>query len=168
MMKKWLFCLVGIILSFPAAADWYTGVQDDAFNEQKTATLFEIRSHPRFGIAFDCNSEGLSVSVVERSVKTDSITTELPIDLIFRIDNYPAVKMTGAFVRRNENLYGYKSYDANSIKELLSYLRKANDRILAGAKPSDKERGISFDVTPVGSTLGVNKFIKACNITIPE
>ncbi|EFE8230341.1 hypothetical protein LZX86_000059 [Escherichia coli] len=167
MMKKWLFCLVGVILSFPAAAEWYAGVQEDAFNEQKTAMLVEL-DNGRFGVVFDCNSDGLFVSVVEKSKKTESVTKELPVDLIFRIDNHPAVKMTGVFTRRNENLYGYRSDDVSSIKELLSYLRKANDRILAGAKFSDEKRGISFDITPIGSTSGVNKFIKACNIKIPE
>ncbi|EJU2553186.1 hypothetical protein RCT70_14400 [Escherichia marmotae] len=167
MMKKWLFCLVAFILSFPAVAEWHTWVQKDAFDDQQTAMMVGIGTMD-FGIALDCSNDSLFAGITKETDKVNIALFGSSKDLIFRIDEFPAVKTTGVLAARNEKMYIYKIEDEQKIKELLSYLRKAQKRVLAGVKEPSEERGASFNVTPTGSTTAVNKFIKACNIKIPE
>lgn len=167
MITKWCFLLAATVLSFPAIAEWHTWIQKDAFDDQQTAMMVGIGS-TGFGIALDCSNDSLVASITKETDKVNTASFGSSKDLIFRIDDFPAVKTTGVLTGRNEKMYSYKIEDTQKIKELLSYLRKAKVRVLAGVKDPSEERGVSFNVTPTGSTVAVNKFIKACNITIPE
>ncbi|EHM48877.1 hypothetical protein [Hafnia alvei] len=158
--------LLGMLLASSSAfAEWATKVEDDAFSDSHTAMMFGAETELN-GVAFDCSSDGISVSYIEQA-DTKKVTAGLPVDLVFKVDDNSPIKFKAQTAIRNNNYFGITADTPDELKILLAQLKQAKRRVLVGIKSSLNDQKMSFELSSIGSTTAVNKFIKACNIELP-
>lgn len=166
-MKNNMLCITlsGLLLvSTSVFADWATKVEDDAFSDSHTAMMFGAETELN-GVAFDCSNEELSVSYVEQG-DTKKVTPGMPVDMVFKVDDNSAIKLKAHTTVRNNNYLGITSDAADELKILLAQLKQSKRRLLVGIKSSLNDQKMSFELSSSGSTLAVDKFIKACDIEL--
>ncbi|EIJ7821207.1 hypothetical protein LJN20_004710 [Salmonella enterica] len=154
-----------MLISGSAFANWFTKVQDDAFSDGHTAMMIGSQNTMR-GITFDCSSNALSVSYIEQA-GAKQITEDSPVNMLFRIDGGAPIKFNAHTTMRNSKYLGIIADDADGLKTLLAQLRKAKRQVLLGLQSPGGDEKMSFTFSATGSTIAVNKFIKACNIDLP-
>jgi hypothetical protein len=157
------------IVSTPALADWATKVEDDIFTGGEKATLAGIEDDDS-GIVFDCTKNDLKVNYIERSNASD-LTEGIPVELLFKIDQNSPIKLNGQTEIRNSNFFGLSvggSETSDDLKTLLDQIGNARHKILFGYRyPSDGHKA-SYTFGTSGSAVAVSKFVKACEIDMPQ
>ncbi|HCR1893016.1 TPA: hypothetical protein ONC27_004777, partial [Enterobacter asburiae] len=92
---------VAAVLASPIAhAQWVTNTEDDLFSGGKKAMMLGEVSSDNGAIVFDCTKEKLSAAYVEMDKSTESLS-EVPMDLIMKVDGNTAVKLDATLSRRN-------------------------------------------------------------------
>lgn len=158
--------LVAAALVSPIAhAQWVTNTEDDLFSGGKKAMMLGEVSSANGAIVFDCTKDKLKAAYVEMD-KTTELTSELPMDLVMKVDGNNAVKLDANLSRRNVQSIQIESNDSDALKTLLKQLKEAKSKVLVGAQTKDGGNQHSFTANVSGSTTAVNSFVKACEITL--
>lgn len=157
--------LLSALLSPLAHAQWLTNVEDDLFSGGQKAVMIGSLSSSDNAVIFDCSKGKLTASYVEEDKTTDG-SLDLPMDLIIKIDGNTATKLDARFSRRNAQTLEVSSDDSKNITPLLKQLQNAKSKILVGVQTKDGGNQNSFSGDVSGSTTAVNRFVKACEITL--
>ena len=153
---------VAAVLASPIAhAQWVTNTEDDLFSGGKKAMMLGDNG----AIVFDCPKEKLSAAYVEMDKSTESLS-EVPMDLIMKVDGNTAVKLDATLSRRNVQSLQIQSDDADQLKTVLKQLQGAKSKVLVGVQTKDGGNQHSMSANVSGSTTAVNSFIKACEINL--
>ncbi|WP_347003879.1 hypothetical protein [Enterobacter roggenkampii] len=157
---------VAAVLASPIAhAQWVTNTEDDLFSGGKKAMMLGEVSSDNGAIVFDCTKEKLSAAYVEMDKSTESLS-EVPMDLIMKVDGNTAVKLDATLSRRNVQSLQIQSDDADQLKTVLKQLQGAKSKVLVGVQTKDGGNQHSMSANVSGSTTAVNSFIKACEINL--
>lgn len=157
--------IIAALFSPLAHAQWVTNVEDDLFSGGKKAMMIGSVSSENSAIVFDCTKSELTAAYIEMDKTTESIS-EIPMDLIMKVDGNSPVKLDAALSRRNVQFLQIQSDDSDQLKVLLKQLQEAKSKVLVGVQLKDGEGQNSFSANVSGSTSAVNGFIKACEITL--
>ena len=161
-----IITFVAAVLASPIAhAQWVTNTEDDLFSGGKKAMMLGEVSSDNGAIVFDCTKEKLSAAYVEMDKSTESLS-EVPMDLIMKVDGNTAVKLDATLSRRNVQSLQIQSDDADQLKTVLKQLQGAKSKVLVGVQTKDGGNQHSMSANVSGSTTAVNSFIKACEINL--
>lgn len=148
-----------------AHARWVTNTEDDLFSGGKQAMMIGEVSNPNSAIIFDCTKQKLSVAFVEMD-KTSEVTSDIPMDLILKVDGNNAVKLDATLARRNVQSVQISANDADQIKTLLKQIKDAKSKIQIGAQTKDGGNQMSSSGNASSSTAAVNSLVSACEISL--
>lgn len=158
--------LIAAALASPIAhAQWVTNTEDDLFSGGKKAMMLGEVSSVNSAIIFDCTQDKLTVAYVEMDKSTESLS-EIPMDLIMKIDNNAAVKLDATLSRRNVQSIQIESDASEQLRTLLKQIQAAKSKVLVGVQTKDGGNQHSITANVSGSTTAVNSFVKACEITL--
>lgn len=159
-------CIIAAsLITSTAYARWVTNTDDDLFSGGKQAMMLGEVSSQNSAIIFDCTKQSLKVSYVEMD-KTSEVTSDIPMDLILKVDANSPVKLDATLSRRNVQSIQISSNDDEQIKTLLKQIKDAKSKILIGFQTKDGGNQISLSGNASGSTVAVNSFVNACEITL--
>lgn len=166
--KVSLLSLMVIILSLSsgsAFANWQAEVNDDVFSGGHTSILIG-KEDDLNGVVFDCSKGKLEVTYVEQETAIGS-REHVSVDLVFKVDQNPPIKLDGHTIMRNSNYFGVIAENGDAIRLLLSQLKVASHALLVGVKYPQNDLNMSYSFDAGDSAVTVNKFIKACEIALP-
>ncbi|HHT0992389.1 hypothetical protein NFK08_05310 [Enterobacter roggenkampii] len=157
--------IAAVLLSPLAHAQWVTNTEDDLFSGGKKAMMLGEVSSDNGAIVFDCTKDKLKAAYVEMDKTTESVS-EIPMDLIMKVDGNSAVKLNATLSRRNVQSLQIESEDSEQLKTLLKQIQEAKSKVLVGAQTKDGGNQHSFSANVSGSTTAVNSFVAACEIKL--
>lgn len=160
-----IFIVAASLMASTAHARWVTNTEDDLFSGGKQAMMVGEVSNPNGAIIFDCTKQKLKVAYVEMD-KTTEITSDIPMDLILKVDGNTAIKIDASLERRNVQSVQISSDDTEQIKALLKQLKDAKSKMQVGAQTKDGGNQTSFSGNVSGSTTAVTSFVNACEIAL--
>lgn len=159
-------CIIAAsLIASTAHARWATNTEDDLFSGGKQAMMIGELSSQNSAIIFDCTKQNLKVSYVEMD-KTSEVTSDIPMDLILKVDSNNPVKLDATLTRRNVQSVQISANDDEQIKTLLKQIKDAKSKIQIGVQTKDGGNQISLSGNASGSTTAVSSFASACEITI--
>lgn len=154
-----------IVFSHLSYAGWTTSIDDDLFSGGQKAVMHGTLNSPSIGLIFDCTKSDLSIAYVEQDT-TSSDTGSFPVDLIIKVDGNSILKLDAALSRRNSQYLQIKSDNTDQINSILKQLQSAKSKVLVGVQTKDGGNQSSFSGSVSGSTVAVNRFVKACEIKL--
>lgn len=154
--------LMGLVTSSLALADWSTTTQDDIFSGGKKAMMFGTIS-PAQAIAFDCDSEQLTLALLQKEKWSDT-RTSTGWDLLVKVDKGEIHRFKALSAQRNDVYVQYITGEKDEILKLLADLRNAKTPILLGLQSAEFDSKWSGTVPATGSTRETDKFLllEAC------
>lgn len=153
---------VGISISSAASADWSTSTEDDIFSGGKKAMLLGNIS-PNQMVAFDCDSEGLSLALLQKE-KWPSERTSSAWKLLIKVDKGEIHHFTAESAKRNDDYAQYVTHEKEEILKVLADLREAKSVIQLGIQSEEFDSKWSGTVSAGGSTRETDKFTQACKL----
>ncbi|WP_226439723.1 hypothetical protein [Pseudomonas sp. MWU16-30316] len=156
------FGAIGLVVSSFANADWITTTQDDIFSGGKTAMLLGYIS-PFQSVALDCNSEGLSLALLQKE-KWEVGRSSSAWNLLVKVDAGEVHKFTAYSGQRNTEYVQYITNDKEEILKVLADLRNAKARVLLGLQSDEYNAKWSGTAPVSGSTRETEKFMQACKL----
>lgn len=154
--------VVGLTLSSLASAGWMTTTEDDIFSGgQKAMLLGDV--DPFHALVFDCDSERLALSLIEKSKWKEGMGLA-NYRLLVKVDQGEIYDFAAKGSQRNEEFIQVATADRDKILGLLKEIRDAQTQIQIGLQikeTSSKWSGIS---SVAGSTREADRFLQACNL----
>ncbi len=149
-----------------AFAQWSTSTEDDIFTGGKKATMVATLGdyNDSNALIFDCTKNDLSFAYVERSNEPEK-ATNIPVDMIVKIDSGEIKKMQSGFEQRNDKYIQAGVSDKDVITQILKEASKAKSKMIVGLS-SDVIGQHSVTASVSGSSKAVNQFAAACEISL--
>jgi hypothetical protein len=157
-----MVALLGITISSAASADWSTSTQDDIFSGGKKAMLFGNIS-PSQAVAFDCDSDGLSLALLQEEKWPEGMTSST-WKLLVKVDQGEIHRFTAESSKRNNDYSQYITHEKEEILKVLSDLREAKSVVQLGLQSEAFNSKWSGTASVGGSTRETDKFIQACKL----
>ncbi|ATE76257.1 MULTISPECIES: hypothetical protein [Pseudomonas] len=154
--------LIGIAISSTASAQWDTTIQDDIFSGDKKAMLLGNIS-PSQAVAFDCDSDGLSLALLQEEKWADGRTSS-EWKLLIKVDKGEIHRFTVESAKRNNQYTQYVTREKEEILKVLADLREAKSVIQLGLQSEEFDSKWSGTVSVGGSTRETDKFTQACKL----
>jgi hypothetical protein len=154
--------LLGITISSAASADWYTTTQDDIFSGGKKAMMLGSINASQ-SIAFDCDSENLSLALLQKE-KWQEGRNSSAFNLLIKVDKGEIHRFTADSAQRNNDYVQYITLEKDEILKVLADLREAKSVVQLGLQSDQFDSKWSGTVSVSGSTRETDKFIKACQL----
>lgn len=157
----------GLLLScfsMTAFGGWFTQVEDDVFTGGKKAMLGGDIG-PNHGLLFNCDSDGLTMSFLERRADDEPIRSR-EFNLVVKVDGQPVRKFSGSSSIRNKDWWHIETNDSDGIVQLLEELKSAQSKVLVGIQAVGFDNKWSGTANASGSTRETERFLKACQIKI--
>lgn len=154
--------LLGLATSSPTLAEWSTTTQDDIFSGGKKAMMLGSIS-PAQAIAFDCDSEQLTLALLQKEKWADT-RASTGWDLLVKVDKGEIHRFKAQSAQRNDAYVQFITYEKDEILKLLPELRNAKAPILLGLQSEEFDSKWSGTVPATGSTRETDKFLQACNL----
>ena len=154
--------LLGIAISSTASADWSTSTQDDIFSGGKKAMLFGNIS-PSQAVAFDCDSEGLTLALLQKEKWPEGMTSSV-WKLLIKVDQGEIHRFTAENSKRNADYAQYATNEKGEILKVLADLRNAKSVVQLGLQSDAFDSKWSGTVSVGGSTRETDKFMQACKL----
>lgn len=168
-MRKLLFCFIVLFMPCFAGAMWESNVQDNIFGERDALLVGQLNTSSAVSL-FKCSGDKLSFSYVEFT--KDANVKDMVADLLFKVDGNSVIKFDAMFGVKNNQAVEAISYDEGQIVKALKELKSANVKYLIGVNIKGATPEYGYKVSRQGnvarSTAEVNKFVKACDIKLPE
>jgi hypothetical protein len=153
---------LGLVVSTLASAGWSTTVQDDIFSGGKTAMLIGYIS-PYQSVVVDCNSEGLSLALLQQEKPQEGRGTS-SWNLLVKVDGGDVHRFTAVSGRRNDKFSQYATADQDEIMKVLQDLRNAKSQVLFGLQSEEYNAKWSGTAPVDGSTRETDRFMQACKL----
>ena len=165
-MKRLLLLVSLIIFSGVAFAQWTTSSEDDIFTGGKKATMVVSLGNynDSNALIFDCTKNDLTFAYVERSNEPEK-ATNIPVDMIVKIDSGEIKKMQSGFEQRNDKYIQAGVSDKDVITQILKEASKAKSKMIVGLS-SDVIGQHSVTASVSGSSKAVTQFAAACEISL--
>lgn len=154
--------MFGLVVSSFANADWITTTQDDIFSGGKTAMMLGYIS-PFQSVAVDCNSEGLSLALLQKE-KWQEGRPSSAWNLLVKVDGGEVHRFTANSAQRNTEYVQYVTFEKEEILKVLADLRNAKSQILLGLQSDEFNAKWSGTAPVSGSTRETDKFMQACKL----
>src|SRR5690606_7218438 len=146
------------------SAEWSATIEDDIFTGKKKASLIGRISLNQM-LVFDCDSQDLTFSFLERSRRVESEDFSRPIvRLIAKVDHGKIHEFDASAGRRNENYVAMTVVDRGGILDLLKEIRNAQSKIQLGLHERLTDSRWSGTASVRGSTRETTRFLKACEL----
>jgi len=160
-VKPLLLMMMGLAAATSANAEWYATIEDDIFSGGKKGLLLgEVG--PNYSIAFDCEEGSLTSALIEKG--SDDGKTTFEAELVFKVDQNPAIKMSALYGRRNPSYLQVISSDADLSLKVLKQLQAAREKILVGVAFPEIDSKWSSTASVAGSTRETTRFLEACKL----
>jgi len=154
--------LLGLAMSSQTFAQWSTTTQDDIFSGgQKAMMLGDIT--PAQAVAFDCDSENLTLALLQKEKWSDT-RTSTSWNLLMKVDKGEIHRFKAVSLKRNDAYIQYVTNEKDEILKLLGDLRDAKTAILLGLQSDEFNSKWSGTVSATGSTRETDKFLQACKL----
>lgn len=154
--------MCGFVMSSFANADWITTTQDDIFSGGKTAMMLGYIS-PFQSVAVDCNSDGLSLALLQKEKWQDGRPSSA-WNLLVKVDGGEVHRFIASSGQRNTEYVQYITFEKDEIFKVLAELRNAKSQILLGLQSDEFNAKWSGTAPVSGSTRETDKFIQACKL----
>ena len=153
---------IGLSISVTASAEWYTTTQDDIFSGGKKAMMSGDIS-PALSVAFDCDSESLSLALLQKEKWPEGQDTSA-WNLLIKVDKGEIHRFTAQSAKRNSDYTQYVTFEKNEILRVLTELRDAKSVVLLGLQSEELDSKWSGTISVGGSTRETEKFLQACKL----
>lgn len=152
----------GLTLSSLASAGWITTTEDDIFSGGQTARLIGDLD-PFHALVFDCDSEKLALSLIEKSKWKEGM--DLPnYRLLVKVDKGEIYDFAAKGSQRNEEFMQVATAERDKILGLLKEIRDAQTQIQIGLQIKETGSKWSGTSSVAGSTRETDRFLQACNL----
>jgi hypothetical protein len=153
-----------LVIAIPsvASADWSTSTQDDIFSGGKKAMLFGSIS-PGQAVAFDCDSEGLSLAFLQKEKWAEGRASS-EWKLLIKVDQGEIHRFTAESAQRNNDYAQYITREKEEILKVLADLRNAKSVIQLGLQSEQFDSKWSGTASAGGSTRETDKFMQSCKL----
>lgn len=154
--------LIGMTIATAASAGWFAKTTDDIFSGGKSALLAgEI--DPYHSLIFDCDSEHLTMALIEKSKEKDDSATG-NFRMLVKVDQEAVHDVQGVLSQRNENYTQIATTDQDTILSVLKEIRVAKSKIQVGVQLNESDYKWSGAASSVGSTKEADTFMSACKL----
>lgn len=155
-----LFTMTGL-----AHAQWRSSVEDDLFSGKNAILIGDMSAGE--AMYFDCKKGQEPRLALLLPYKDGDDDISVQVDMLVKVDDNTPLKGIGTFEKRNDN-YMQISYSGDNIPEMLKQLRDAKNQYLAGFQVERANIRESFRGSVYRSTASINRFVDACDISLPE
>ncbi|AOE86997.1 hypothetical protein [Pseudomonas sp. TCU-HL1] len=154
--------VVALTFSSLASAGWMTTTQDDIFSGgQKAMLIGEV--DPFHALVFDCDSERLALSLIEKSKWQEGMELA-SYRLLVKVDQGAIYDFAAKGSQRNEQYVQSSTADRDKILGLLKEIRDAQAQIQIGLQITETGSKWSGTSSVAGSTREADRFLQACNL----
>lgn len=160
--KNLIAVILGLAITSAANADWMTSAEDDIFSGGQKAMLMGSID-PYHMLIFDCDSTGLSMSLLEKG-KWESGMELASYRLLVRVDQNEVYDFSAKGAQRNEQYTQAYVADRTKILKLLGDIRDAQQQIQIGLEIKEIGAKWSGIASAGGSTRETDRFLNACNL----
>jgi hypothetical protein len=139
-----------------------TSAEDDIFSGGQKATLIG-HVDPFHALVFDCDSERLTLSLIEKS-KWQKGMELANYRLLVKVDQGAIHDFAAKGSQRNEQYSQVATADRDKILGLLREIRDAQAQIQIGMQIKETGSKWSGTSSVAGSTREADRFLQACNL----
>jgi len=154
--------VVALTFSSFASAGWMTKTEDDIFSGgQKAMLIGEV--DPFHALVFDCDSENLAFSLIEKSKWQEGMEL-VSHRLLVKVDEEGIHDFAAKGSQRNEHYVQISTADRDKILGLLKEIRDAQNQIQIGIQIKELGGKWSGTASVAGSTRETDRFLQACKL----